>query len=85
MLQETEILNIQQFRESRSHEVYHLVQNVHLEKEITLVCFCDYTNEESSQVNHSSTQPAERTRGTLLLQWEESLFELLKWQFRIKE
>lgn len=41
--------------------VCHSVQNVHLE--ITLVCFCDYTNEESSQVNHSPTPGLQREQG----------------------
>lgn len=41
--------------------VCHSVQNVHLE--ITLVCFYDYTNEESSQVNHSPTPGLQREQG----------------------
>lgn len=43
--------------------VCHSVQNVHLEKEITLVCFCDYTSEESSQANHSPTLGWQRKQG----------------------
>lgn len=41
----------------------HSVQNVHLQKEITLVCFCDCTNEESSQENHNPTPGLQREQG----------------------
>ena len=54
-------------------------------KEITLVCFCDCTNEEQAKKSTILSWSIERTGGTLLLQWERSLFGLLKQHHRIKE
>ena len=41
-------------------------------KEITLVCFCDCTNEEQAKKSTILSWSIERTGGTLLLQWERS-------------
>lgn len=85
MHKDREILKRQQFKCVQHNERVSLrTECSSSKKEITLVCFCDCTNEEQAKKS-KSLWSTERTGGTLLLQWEGSLFGLLKQQHRIKE
>lgn len=64
----------------------HSVHNVHLEKRYHSCLFLRlYQWRINWREPQSGPQPIERKGSTFLLQWEESLFGLLKWQHRIQE